>query len=261
MNEMSESISNLCAALALAQSEIVNPAKDTLNPFFRSRYSSLAACWDACRGPLSKNGLSVAQFPLADVNKITVITMLMHKTGEWMRSALTMTVPDATPQSIGSAITYAKRYAICSIVGLAPEDSDDDGAAASGTVAPKEKSKAQERPGFSTGIPVAQHEAEQAAKAKQAIPQVDHGDFEDLVTSAVIVKEGKDQKGDPWVLYHVSTKSHGRFSTFDSTVFEEARLAATMGVAVMIRTEVTTKGPKVLGFSPIKPSLNNSEST
>jgi len=129
----SSSLVELATALAKAQGEIESAKKDSTNPHFKSKYADLASVWDAIRGPLSKNGLSVVQMPTAYGSEVSVTTLLLHASGQWIKSTLTMLVGDkATPQAVGSAITYAKRYALTSMTGVAPDD-DDDGNAASGS--------------------------------------------------------------------------------------------------------------------------------
>lgn len=130
MSEQSAEIDKLAGALAKAQGKITGALKDSSNPFFKSKYADLAACWDACRGQLSENGLSVIQLTDVDETGVLVITTLAHESGQWVRGKLRMMPKDATPQGIGSAITYARRYALAAIVGLAQVD--DDGNAASG---------------------------------------------------------------------------------------------------------------------------------
>jgi hypothetical protein len=124
-------INHLVTALAKAQAEMTGAAKDKTNPHFKSAYADLASVWDACRGPLSKHGLAVIQHASADGPLVSVETVLAHSSGQWVSSTLTMTAQQNTPQGIGSCITYARRYALSSIVGIAPED--DDGNAASQT--------------------------------------------------------------------------------------------------------------------------------
>jgi NAD-specific glutamate dehydrogenase len=117
-------------ALAKAQGDIESAQKDSANPFFKSKYADLASVWDACRAPLAKNGLAVIQFPRADGNVVTVETRLVHSSGQWIEGELTAVAKDDGPQSIGSIVTYLRRYSLQSIVGVAPED--DDGNAAQG---------------------------------------------------------------------------------------------------------------------------------
>lgn len=127
----SDQINELASALSKAQGQIKGAIKDTSNPFFKSKYADLASVWDACREPLSGNGLSVMQTTIGDdPTKVTVVTTLAHTSGQWIQGQLTLMPAKADPQGIGSAITYARRYALAAIVGVAPDD--DDGNAASG---------------------------------------------------------------------------------------------------------------------------------
>lgn len=126
----SESIANLAAALSKAQGQIKGATKDTENKFFTSKYADLASVWEACRSALSSNELSVIQVNdyEGDVGLVIVETILSHSSGEWIMGKLAMRPKDATPQSIGSCITYARRYALSAMVGVAPEDDDGNGA-------------------------------------------------------------------------------------------------------------------------------------
>ena len=128
--EKSESIAALAAALAKAQSEIRSAAKTSDNPFFKSKYADLAAVWDACREPLTKNGLSVIQLPGAVGSAVSLTTVLAHASGEWISGRLTIVAKDDGAQAIGGAITYARRYALAAIAGIAQDD--DDGNTATG---------------------------------------------------------------------------------------------------------------------------------
>lgn len=129
MTQRSESIAAISTALAKAQGEIEGAAKGKVNPHFKNAYADLASVWDACRGALTKHGIAVLQDPAAEGATVTVTTMLLHGSGEWISGQLAMTAQQNTPQGIGSCITYARRYALASMVGVAPED--DDGNAAS----------------------------------------------------------------------------------------------------------------------------------
>lgn len=133
MTQRSESIAALSAALAKAQADIEGATKGKVNPHFKNAYADLASVWDACRAALTKNDLSVLQSPAAEDAKVTVTTLLMHKSGEWISGELTMTAQQNTPQGIGSCITYARRYALASMVGVAPEDDDGNAAASQPT--------------------------------------------------------------------------------------------------------------------------------
>jgi len=122
----SESITELAKALCNAQATMTTAKKDSLNPHFKSKYADLASVWDACREALTKNGLSIVQIPQADGNRITVSTILLHTSGEFIEGDLTMISGANTPQAFGSCITYARRYALSAFVGIAPDDDDGE---------------------------------------------------------------------------------------------------------------------------------------
>ena len=131
----SDSIKNLATALCAFQASVEAITKDSTNPFFKSKYASLSAIIEDTRDLLAKNGLSYAQFPSLVTNAdgtrsfAGLTTILMHTSGEWIESGFPVNAVDEKPQSVGSAITYARRYALQSILGLQVED--DDGNAAS----------------------------------------------------------------------------------------------------------------------------------
>lgn len=127
----SESIKELLTALAKAQGKISAAKKDSTNPHFKSKYADLAACWEAIKEPLSSNGLSLTQWVTTAEKGVSVVTVLGHSSGEFMSSEATFPVKDiGNPQSMGSSITYARRYCLSAAIGLVADD-DDDGNAAS----------------------------------------------------------------------------------------------------------------------------------
>ena len=130
----SESIAALAAALSKAQADITGALKDSSNPFFKSRYADLASCWDACRKQLTANNLAVIQTTEVTEAGTVLVTTLAHSSGEWMRGTLPVVTKDNGPQAQGSGITYARRYALAAIVGLAQIDDDAEAAQARGFV-------------------------------------------------------------------------------------------------------------------------------
>lgn len=130
--QTSDTLDQLGEALAKAQAEIADAAKSALNPHLRNRYADLTSCWDACRGPLTRHGLSVVQLPEVTDRTVSLSTRLLHASGQWIQSTITIpySVGKGTneAQAIGSAITYARRYGLCAMVGIAPGE-DDDGSA------------------------------------------------------------------------------------------------------------------------------------
>jgi hypothetical protein len=135
----SPEINELAAALSKAQGEFENAKKDSENPFFNSHYADLAACIDVARRPLSANTLAVVQSPsLVENGYVRMTTRLLHSSGQWIESELDALPKDSGPQSVGSVVTYLRRYSLCAMIGLAAED--DDGNAASGAVEKPAKS-------------------------------------------------------------------------------------------------------------------------
>lgn len=126
----SPDIAELAKALAGAQGSIGNAIKDSANPFFKSSYSSLASVREACQEHLSKFGIAVIQSPTFIDGAQYLCTTLAHSSGQWMRGFYPINPVKNDPQGVGSAITYARRYALAAMTGVAPED--DDGNAASG---------------------------------------------------------------------------------------------------------------------------------
>jgi len=121
--EKSQSIKSIAGALLLFQNKVGAVKKDAVNPFFKSKYASLNTIIEHINLPLSECGLSYAQFP--DESGLT--TILMHsESGEYLQSTYLMPVAKQNdPQAVGSAITYARRYALGAILGLAIDEDDD----------------------------------------------------------------------------------------------------------------------------------------
>jgi hypothetical protein len=140
------SIANLAAALAIAQGQIDAASKGSVNPYFKSKYADLNALREAIREPLAANGLSIMQFASTHNDSVSVETVLAHSSGEYVSNTLSLPVgrkfdKEGNPlpldvQSIGSAITYARRYALSAILSLAADD--DDGNAAVGSAPPRQ---------------------------------------------------------------------------------------------------------------------------
>lgn len=129
----SDSLNELFAALAKAQSEMEHASKGADNPYFKSKFADLPSVINASRPALAKHGLSVNHF--TDVNEsghIILICQLNHSSGQWMRGTYPINPVKNDPQGIGSAITYAKRYTYSAITGVAAIGEDDDGNAAAG---------------------------------------------------------------------------------------------------------------------------------
>ena len=127
----SESIKNLTKALSQFQGEVQNPKNTANNPYFNSKYAPLQEVLNIVRPLLTKHGLAIIQSPSGDGKNVSITTILAHESGEWIEfDPLTLTPEKTTPQGIGSAITYGRRYSLSAALGIASED-DDDGNEAS----------------------------------------------------------------------------------------------------------------------------------
>jgi hypothetical protein len=145
----SESIKNIACALVKFQASVSKVAKESNNPFFKSKYASLANILDTIQKPLSECGLAISQFP--DANALT--TIIVHaESGEWMESSYVMPVAKQNdPQAMGSAMTYARRYALGSILNLNIDD-DDDGEKAMGRQLPKRDELTPKHPSWAKAV-------------------------------------------------------------------------------------------------------------
>lgn len=135
--KMSDTIASIADALAKAQGQIEDATKDGVNPHFKSAYATLAAVRSVIREPLATNGLSYIQPVRLDGNAVEVETMLMHSSGEFISEVLRMPVNKMDAHGIGSATSYARRYSLMSILGLAADDDDGNAAVASTPVEQK----------------------------------------------------------------------------------------------------------------------------
>lgn len=131
MLKMSEKIDQVTTALRLAQKDFKKLKRNRANPFFKSRYADLDNCIDVTRHALQQHGLVIVQTLGANEQGLTAVTtMLVHTdTGQWIADTSIMVAKDFSPQAVGSAATYARRYGYSAITGIAPDD-DDDGEAA-----------------------------------------------------------------------------------------------------------------------------------
>ncbi len=136
MLKFSDEIKDLSAALAKAQGELENAAKNATNPHFRNNYADLATIINVVRPVMSKHGLALTQHPAFAEGMVHVTTLLSHSSGQWMQSCVSSPVGKVDAQGVGSAITYCRRYSLAAIAGISQED--DDGNAASRTAEKKE---------------------------------------------------------------------------------------------------------------------------
>lgn len=127
----SSNINELGLALAKAQAQMSNPKKTSDNPFFKSKYADLAEVINVSKHILAAHGLSVAQFPTFQENKVAVETVLIHESGQFISGELSIPISKIDAPSIGSGITYGRRFTRAAICDIWHED-DDDGEKAIG---------------------------------------------------------------------------------------------------------------------------------
>jgi hypothetical protein len=159
----SESITELAKAMLQVQQRLVPVMKDTTNPFVGSRYASLNSVMEACREALNANGIWVVQNPVqvappiyegsgCPQNLLGLVTKLVHaESGQWQSSLMVMPLPKADPQGYGSALTYARRYGLTTLVGLVTEVDDDAEGAMSRNQQPRSRGKSAPQSGVSWG--------------------------------------------------------------------------------------------------------------
>jgi hypothetical protein len=237
----SDNIANLAGALARAQGAIKGAIKDATNPHFRQKYADLAAVFDACREPLSKQELAILQVPAVEGEAVKVETMLVHSSGEWVSESLVLIPRDMTPQSVGSAITYGRRYGLSSIVGVAPDDDDDGNGATRGNqdLSPDERQQQRREATASTA-----HVADRLRAQANAGPPSDG-----TAVTKVETKNGKGNKG-PWTKYTVSFADGRKASTFSASIGTQAQVFAQTGEAVIA---TTTRGDYGLNLEELAP--------
>ena len=176
--EKSEQINELIAALVKFQGAVspVVMNKEAKIVFEKNgkwidksyRYADLGAIFEAIRKPLSESGLAISQFPSVDQSEVIVQTMLFHTSGQFIKETLKMKPVDAKIQSIGSTITYGKRYSISAILGISTEE-DDDGSAGNGNDM-DQRLPADRRPP-ATGRPAAPSPAPEQQPAARPSPR------------------------------------------------------------------------------------------
>jgi len=126
MQMQSENINELATALAKAQAEMKPAAFDKVNPHFKNKYASLQSFITACKEPLNKYQLSFIQSTMIHEKGTVLVTKLMHSSGQWVSGEMLVMQDRPGIQAFGSQLTYSKRYALSSMLGIAA-DEDDDG--------------------------------------------------------------------------------------------------------------------------------------
>lgn len=122
----SENLDQLATALAAAQGEIKDASKDSVNPHLKSKYADLAEVLQTARPILSKFGLALVQGVAYSDGQVNVTTRLLHKSGQWLESQISIPVVKQDAQGIGSATTYGRRYGASALIGISQDDDDGE---------------------------------------------------------------------------------------------------------------------------------------
>jgi len=210
--------SSYAQALVAAIGELSNVAKTASNPYFKSKYAPLDAIVEYTRPVLAKHGLAIQQQPLFMEGTAGVETIIIHKSGFETSSTLLLPLKDQSPQGVGSAITYARRYALAAVLGLATEE-DDDGNVGTG-LSKSEKIQANidsSRPAIAKAMdknPSVRPAGNAVATWRGVLP-----------TQAKIAAQSKEGSAKKWVLYSVEFNDNGKTieaMTFDEKLFNSA---------------------------------------
>lgn len=146
MIQTSEQIKTIAAALSAFQAEMPPVSFDSVNPFLGNKYASLGQIVRTAQPHLTANGLVAMQFPVDG----GLCTRLVHTSGEWMQAFMPYPASDgekgkSSSQLLGSMITYMRRYALVSILGIVADEDNDgntpDGVKPQTVAAPKQKDK------------------------------------------------------------------------------------------------------------------------
>ena len=216
--EHSDSIKSIAAALCKVQAHLKPLRRNADNPFFKSNYTDLAAMSEALYPLLTAEGLSVVQ----GGDGSTLDTMLLHTSGEWIRTSLTMPA-ESNPQKLGSIVTYFRRYALAALVGAVSEGEDDDGNAAA---------HPPSRP--TTATP--RHTA--PPQTTPAAPPASGGSPASLFVKAVDESSGQGKNGKPYTRWTASFSDGTRASTFsesDGKILKNAKAGGLPVVAAFER--------------------------
>lgn len=234
----SEQLDQIAGALAAAQGQIRAAAKDSLNPHFGNRYADLASVWDACREPLSSNGLAVVQQPIDSEAGMALRTLLVHKSGQWIASNTRLVGNVGGMQQLGSSLTYARRYGLAAMIGVVA-DEDDDGNASAKPAArtPRAAAGARTAPMERKEAPVARGaSAEPAAPAAPAEAPKD-ADYEGAVRRLWAVCN-EVARANPQVAY-LASKNAGDPASVKARLDRMAHFANYIGRTVTSSRELT----------------------
>lgn len=135
-----DTIQKLSEALSKAQAEFPPVPFNAVNPFLKNRYADLGGIIQTAKPILAKHGLAVSQLAEGEGNTTSVTTILMHSSGEWISSTISMDMEaekgKSQAQAVGSVITYLRRYSLASILGLYADEDNDGNKPVSHSITP-----------------------------------------------------------------------------------------------------------------------------
>jgi hypothetical protein len=231
------------AALVAAIGELSNVPKTAANPYFKSKYAPLDAIIDATRPILLKHGLAISQTPLFMEGTAGVETTIIHKGGHSTTTTLLLPLKDQSPQGVGGAITYARRYSLAAVLGVASED-DDDGNVSSGL-----HKKEEARPAIAKVMdknPLVRPAASVTGMWRGVLP-----------TNTKVAAKSKDGSTKTWTLYCVEFNDNGKVieaTTFDEKLYDAATEFGKEGVIVDVGVAPSKKDPSKFELVTITPS-------
>jgi len=212
-------------ALVAAIGELSNVPKTASNPYFKSKYAPLDAIIEATRPILAKHGLAVTQQPLFLEGSAGVETTILHKGGHSTTTTLLLPLKDQSPQGVGSAITYARRYSLAAVLGITSED-DDDGNVSTGLH--DQKPITVTRP----AIAKVMDKKDAAPRPVGSVTTTWRGV---LPTNAKVAAQSKEGSAKKWTLYSVEFSDNGKAieaMTFDEKLFSAATAFGSDGTIV-----------------------------
>ena len=204
----SEQIEKLAVALNKVQKELKKAIKGHENPYFKSKYSDLGEVWEACRESLSDHGFSVVQAGgVTPTGQPTIVTTLLHSSGQWISGEYLLMPVKNDPQALGSSWSYARRYSLAAIVGIV-SDIDDD------------CESAMNRNGQSESKP-----APAPTRTYEKVNQAGLVKKTTFTPSDVRRKDGTSKAGKPYTLFTIISPDGKEITTFDTKLGELAEQA------------------------------------
>jgi hypothetical protein len=191
----SEQINELAMALAKAQGKIQSAIKDKENSYLKNKYASLDSIWDACRKPLSENGLSITQWPSVDGEHLEMGQLLMHSSGQYIQyDPLRVKLDKINAQGIGIATTYARRYMLASAIGVTADEDNDAQDIVDTPPSGKKQPASKKSPEIAKGPPPWRPtKGEFFAKATKEFPSLSLEDISDELKEAGFLEYNVDK--------------------------------------------------------------------